>query len=285
MSIELSPQTILIGGFAVFSEAAGLYVKEEPETFGWLSDKAYYEDMRQALDRVAGSREYLRSLNPREPHNSPLIEDIYAALEDGPNHSGASFSGLVASYRAALRDWDQFVTSQKRRVITANYKGSQVNPDRLRWFLNDTYHTFGMTEAEGIVKNLSEHKLTFSDGSSPKSWAELKALTNPLMTEFRLSQEASDAEAVQLTFDCRIDVLEWNYNHPSRWFWPGEADPRQSITREEMAAMELLHPGYSEHIRKVCAELTNTGVINRWDVDEANAFQARLVSLGIAKEL
>jgi hypothetical protein len=175
--------------------------------------------------------------------------------------------------------------SHKRRIIADEYRTSQVGPDRLRWFLNDTYHTFGIPEAEGIVQNMSEHKLTFSDGSIPKSWAELKELTNPLMTEFRLKKEADDLEAERMAFERRIERLEWNYNHPSRWFWPGEDDPHTSITPQEMSTMESLHPGYTEHIRKVCAELENTGIIQTWNIDATSAFQARLVSLGIASAL
>ena len=82
--------------------------------------------------------------------------------------------------------WSVFAETGLNKIYLKRiYKSRQIKPERLRWFLNDTFHTFGVTEAEGIAQNLAEHKITFSDGSVPTSWAELKALTTPLMAEFK----------------------------------------------------------------------------------------------------
>ena len=287
MSNQMEPQTILLGGWPFFSEAAGLNEKEEPETFDWMNkrqEEAYYEDMRQALDKVPGCREYLRSLNPTDRHNDPLVNSLYDALADGPNHSGASFGCLVGSYRHALWDWDGFVLAQKEHIIMGYYKARQIQPDKLRWFLNDTYHTFGMTEAETIVKNMADHNVEFSDESVPTSWADLKAITNPLMTEFRLQKEAEEAKAAERRFKNRIERLEFNLKHPSRWFWPrGEGNPRYCITEQEMAAMEAKHPGYGAHIKKVCQELDLAGgpIRDPWSAAAADALEAKLIAKGL----
>ena len=280
----------MLSGWPVFSEAAGLNEKEAPETFEWMTafhSQADYEDMRQALDNVPGSRDYLRSLKPTDSHDGPIVNALCDALENGSNHSGASFSCLVGSYRHALRDWDDFVLAQKERIIRGYYRGRQIKPDRLRWFLTDTYHTFGMTEAETIVKNMAEHNVTFSDESVPTTWADLKAITNPLMTEFRLQKEAEEAKAAESLFKERITRLEFNLQHPCRWFFcaaNGEGNPRYCITDQEKAAMEAKHPGYGSHIDKVCAQLESVGgpIYKSWpSSEEAEALNAILVAEGI----
>lgn len=286
MSKQMEPQTIMLGGWPVFSWAAGLNEKEEPETFHWMTtnhNQADYEDMRQALDKVPGSRDYLRSLKPADYHDGPIINALFNALENGSNHSGASFACLVGSYRSALNDWGGFVLAQKERIIMGYYKARQITPHRLRWFLNDVYHTFGMTEAETIVKNMAEHNLTFSDESVPTTWADLKTLTNPLMAEFRAHFEAEEAKMAKKRLDHRIESLEFNLQHPCRWFWPCEGNPRHCITEEEKATMEAKHPGYRTHIEMVCQELDLIGgrIKDAWTAEAADALNAKLVAKGI----
>lgn len=277
---------IMLGGWPVFSWAAGLNEKEEPETFEWMTafhNQADYEDMRQALDKVPGSREYLRSLKPTDNHDDPIVTAIYNALKNGSNHSGGSFGCLIGSYRNALRDWDGFVLAQKQRIIMGYYKARQIQPERLRWFLNDVYHTFGMTEAETIMKNMADHKVEFPEESIPTNWAELKAITNPLMAEFRAHFEAEEAKMAKQRLDHRIESLEFNLQHPCRWFWPCEGNPRYCITEEEKAVMEAKHPGYRAHIDLICQELDLIGgrIKDVWTAEGADALNAKLVAKGI----
>ena len=60
-----------------------------------------------------------------------------------------------------------------------------------------------------------------------------------------------DAKMKEQRFKERVEYLEFNYKHPVRWSWPGELDPRYSITAKEMAEMEKRHPGYRAHIELV----------------------------------
>jgi len=175
------PQTILVGGWPAFLQKHDVNKKEEPDTFEWM-DPLYrmtYEDLRQAVAQVPGAREWLLSGEKKGAVENAIAENA------SPDHSGASFIYALNQYRLSVQRWDSWVLEMKLLYLKMNYKGGQIKPDRLRWFLNDTFHTFGVTEAEGIAQNLSEHKITFSDGSVPKSWAELKALTTPLLEEFK----------------------------------------------------------------------------------------------------
>ena len=69
-----SKKAILVGGWAAFSDVRGLTKKEEPETFGWMSEENtfFYNDMRAALDSTPGSRDFLCPSNPRIPIVDPL---------------------------------------------------------------------------------------------------------------------------------------------------------------------------------------------------------------------
>lgn len=185
-----TPQTILIGGWQVFAETHGLNKKERPDTFEWMSalgqplEKNCYEDIRQAVAQVEGALSWLMIGQEAQGMEDAIADNASS------DHSGGSFSFALNQYRLSLRSWESWVLDMKTVYLQRSYKSRQIKPERLRWFLNDTFHTFGVTEAEGIAQNLAEHKIKFSDESVPKSWAELKALTSPLMTEFKARAES-----------------------------------------------------------------------------------------------
>ena len=72
-----TPTKIYAGGWAGFREESGATRKESPEDFSWMgeqvilgavttryfsskSDRMYYEDCRDALERVEGAKNWLR---------------------------------------------------------------------------------------------------------------------------------------------------------------------------------------------------------------------------------
>ena len=278
------PQTILIGGWSVFAETHGLYKKEKPDTFEWMSDlgkpleKICYEDVRQAVAKVEGALSWLMIGHLPGPE-SLAMEDLILK-----NMSSEHKSFALNQYRLSLRSWDSWVLDMKTIYLASSYKSRQIKPERLRWFLNDTYHTFGMTEALTITQNLAEHKIKFSDGSVPTSWAELKALTSPLMTEFKAAQDEEEQSRRRKILESSVDMLELNYKNPSRWFWPGGCNPIYNPpSAEMMEVMEQKIPGYREHFAKVRAEFAKTGVIQQVRSLEAEKnLHAHLVKLGIA---
>ena len=118
--------TILLGGWAAFSEARGLSKKEEPETFDWMSEENvfFYNDARAALDATPGSREFFRSLKPEESSRGPISDAVQEKMS--PMHSGASMSCLIGCYRAALRDWDGWVFASKKHRLLQAYRESRL---------------------------------------------------------------------------------------------------------------------------------------------------------------
>jgi hypothetical protein len=283
--------TVLIGGWNAFSEARGLTTKEAPETFGWMSesDDIFYSDARAALDATPGAREFLRSLKPDASHRSPIIDAVQDKMS--PLHSGASSSCLIGSYRAALKNWDAWVLATKKDKILRDYKKKQIDFISLITFYNHLVHIgTPVTDEAGFKATMEKTGVTFSDGEKPVNvaWDDggvLKTITI-LLDEMRSMKAEEDAKWRAKRLKERIEYLEWNYKHPSRWFWPGEGHPSYSITVEEMTEMERIHPAYRSHIALVCTHLYSMGHKAGWirTPETEAALQARLVDLGIAKK-
>jgi hypothetical protein len=283
--------TIILGGLTAFSEARGLTTKEEPETFGWMSegDAFWYQDMCRALDATPGARDFLRSLKPDESHRSPIIDALEGKMS--PLHSGASSSSLIGGYRGALCDWNRWVSEFKRDTLMRDYKKKQIDFISLIAFYNHLVHANpAVTDEAGFKGAMEKTGLIFSDGEKPVSvaWDEGNALQilNALLDEMRSMKAEEDAKWRVKRLKERIEYLEWNLKHPSRWFWAGESHPSYSITAEEMTEMERLHPGYRSHIALVCTHLYSMGHKAGWMRSPENsiALDARLVELGIAKK-
>jgi hypothetical protein len=131
---------ITLGGWPAFSEERGVNKKEVPEMFDWLpaiettiyghSERYYFEDCRGALDRVGGSREWLKA---HEGNFSSESGDIFWKLlgEMTREHSGATASAVLCAYRNLLNDWDGHVYADKRRRALLSYRAQQPPADHL----------------------------------------------------------------------------------------------------------------------------------------------------------
>ena len=282
-------QTILLSGWPAFSEARGLMKKEDPESFGWMSqDEAFwYEDMRAALDATPGAREFLRSLKPDDSHRSAIIDSLESKMSAA--HSGASSSCLVGGYRGALKDWDRWVSEFKRDKLLREYKLKQIDFISLICFRNQLiYNGTPVADEAGFKAAMEKANVIFSDGEKPVelAWDDGAALRNveTLLDELRAMSEEEKAKWAARRFKERVEYLEFNLKAPVRWFWPGEQHPRYSIRPEEMAEMERLHPGYRRHIDLVCDHINQLGYKAGWARSPENnaALIKRLRELGIA---
>ena len=283
-----SKKEILVGGWDAFSDAHGLTKKEEPEEFGWMSEENvfFYTDMRAALDATPGSREFLRSLKAEEPHRGTIVDSVQDKLS--PLHSGASLSSLMGCYRYALKDWDGWVFAAKKDKLLREYKSKQIDFISLICFRNHlVYVETPVTDDEGLKAAMEKAKVVFSDGEKPVevAWKDGAALeiVNSLLEELNVMREEENAKWKAREFKQRIEYLEWNLKHPSRWFWPGEREPSYSITVEEIDEMERLHPGYRSHIALVCTHLHSLRYKagEQWTSENETALRIRLCELGI----
>ena len=277
--------TILLGGWKAFSDARSLTKKEEPENFCWMSegDTFWYEDMRAALDATPGARDFLRSLKPDDPSCSPIIDAVQDKMSRG--HSGASMSCLIGCYRAALHDWDAWVLATKNRELLREYKQNQIEFTPLIVFYNHlTCIGQAVTDEAGFKAAMEKAHVVFSDPEV--AWDNGAALdtVKALLDEMRAIKAEEHVKWKVRRLKERVEYLEWNFKHPSRWFWPGEQHPRYSITREEMAEMERLYPGYRRHIDLVCDHINQLGYKAGWERSPENnaELNKRLRELGIA---
>ena len=283
--------TILLGGWAAFSEARGLSKKEEPETFDWMSEENvfFYNDARAALDATPGPREFFRSLKPEESSRGPISDAVQEKMS--PMHSGASMSCLIGCYRAALRDWDGWVFASKKHRLLQEYREKQIDFISLISFHNQlVYINPPVTDDEGLKKAMEKARVVFSDGEKPVevAWdggAALRTVVT-LLDELRGIREEEQAKWKAKELKEQVQSLEWNLKHPSRWFWSQDKHPRYSIRPYEMDEMERLHPGYRSHIDLVCKHINQLGSRADWKWTEENSakLDARLVELGIMKK-
>jgi len=285
-------KTILVGGWTAFSDARGLKKKEAPEDFNWMSpDQAFfYNDMRAALDATPGSREFLRSLKPEDPHRGSIMDSVENKLS--PSHSGASSSSLLSCYRAALKDWDGWVFACKKDRLLREYKAKQIDFISLNTFYcHLVYVGTPVSDEEGFKAAMERAQVTFSDGEKPVElrWddgAVIKMVTT-LLEELTVMRDAEEAKWKARRLKEQVEYLEWNLKHPSRWFWSRDSHPRYSIRPDEMAEMERLHPGYRHHIDLVCDHLNRLGLRAGWTWSKENSelLDTRLKELKIAEAI
>ena len=108
-----------------YSRDLPLAEQEEVETFWWMrrDDAPYFEDFRQALDKVEGARDYLRA-GGKDILGDEMIDKISGHLRQ--DHSGGTLSALVRSYCHALKDWPTWVLNQKTSMAYDRYKMLQL---------------------------------------------------------------------------------------------------------------------------------------------------------------
>ena len=284
MSIKKS---IILGGWQRFSEAHGLFKKEAVEDFSWMSkeDIFFYNDARAAIDATPGAREFLRSLKPEESSSSSIVDAVKDKMSS--LHSGTSMSCLMGCYRAALRDWDTWVLETKNQELLGKYKQKQIELIPLMVFYNHLTYWRPVTDEAGFKVAMENAKVIFSDGKKPLevSWdggAALDIITT-LLNELQVMRKEEETKWKAKRLRERVEYLEWNLKNPSRWFWPGEQDPRYNIRPDEMAELERLHPGYRVHIDLICQHINTMGYKrgSQWNEDISRSLNARLIELGI----
>ena len=194
----------------------------------------------------------------------------------------------MGCYRAALKDWNGWVLAAKKDRLLCQYKEKQIDFISLHTFYcHLVYIGTPVSNDEGFKAAMEKARVTFSDGEKPLevAWDDGGALhiVTTLLEELSRMREEEKAKWKARELKERIEYLEWNLKHPSRWFWLGESHPSYSITAEELSEMERLHPGYRSHIALVCTHLHTMGYRagqQRSSENEA-ALRVRLRELGI----
>lgn len=278
---------IIAGGWAFFANEAGVNKKEDLENFEWLtcsSDRTAYEDCRQALDQVEGSREWLKTYTSKRNEFSfhcDMADKIGSLMSVA--HSGASFTTLLWFYKNALNNWDKWVYSTKKYEAVKAYKECQIEYGRIMHFLylcniwtenhsatvGERYQMLGLPKEKSIEAVIRETGLCDTLGKDIPGCIEILKALKQDWDEIKQEEDSQRAEEKHRSL---IGSLEFLYEHPSRWFdtysgcslQPGSP---QNITLRAMDEMEEKYPGYKKHISKV-----NTGIatFNARNIREKN---------------
>lgn len=299
-------QRVYVGGWKKFCEDCGVTRKEsmedfswmgtqtigkigtfsckwsstpEPATFGSKSDQMYYEDCRDALAKVDGGKEYLKNYVASKKYGHYSFEDpIGKQIILHGGHSGASYNGMLWSYKALLNDWDSWVLAYKERIAFPYYLDVQVAPafiwQMLRdseFILNGQTPLFDKTE-EDVLKTAKSFGLE-------NTMQEIHDICKQIYEEnlkrtLIAAEKEKESEHISL-----MEALAFKARCPIRWFdtqfgsdiFP--ANPSQ-ITKRALDEMELAYPGYKEHIENVTTALGRFYLNNeRWS-EEGKVFVA-----------
>jgi len=219
----------LLEVFSIYKEKNGVNVKEDYETFHWMDeiDRGYYEDVKSVLDRISGSREFLKNythdcyLDDGMSFNCEMGNAILSSFSH--NHSGSSATIIAWKYKYALNNWDNFVYSNKENYLRNIYNATQLTADDAsRYITTDATQKKMLTD---LMKEIVDNKM--------------------------IERQMYDKE----WFDGRIGILKHHYMFPDRWF---DSDTGSTlfgspynITVDMVNVMSELFPDYSSHISKV----------------------------------
>jgi hypothetical protein len=278
-TIMSSSAKIYVGGWARFREESGATRKEAPEDFSWMgeqdivgatvprkfsskSNRLYFEDCRAALEKVEGSKEWLKAYVGVEEGSGEFNfrDKIGKQILLHEGHSGSSWCGIMWSYKALLNDWDGWVLANKEHDALWQYKGIQA-PDfvfsRLRGdtgalFAGKSGGNWGPTE-EG-VKNFAAQ------------WGfqgTLEEIGDMAVAIYLENEERNERERMRRAEEQHRDLVEgvkFKYQHPVRWFDTLSGSnilPRtpHEVTGRAIQEMQEKHPEYKQHLQRVSAAM------------------------------
>lgn len=152
----------LLPVFSAFKGLTCIYNKEEKETFYWLPEdiRHDYEMAKSALDRIPGSREWLKACT-FEAEDPPFFITAF-----GSHHTVSSATHLAWNYKSLLNDWDGFVLKSKESLAHEEYDKQQLTSTDIQSFLRLNYKNPSISPVlletrEKLIKNEVERLRSF----------------------------------------------------------------------------------------------------------------------------
>jgi hypothetical protein len=237
-----------------------LEAKEDPETFDWIQSNYLVrdcEDMRRIMDKVDGSREWLKKYEPTEEDHrflTGLGPKIIANL--GSWHNNSSATKALWNYKKFLMNWDDAVLKIKTMQARTDYDEKQLTADDIRRFcmlqklqkasMNSSTVQQDMDTL--LTQLITKFSITYDRSVIPEM---LEKLDTQMYEEERKAIEEADRQE----FEGRISLLIHHFKFPVRWNDTKEGSslfgPINRITEEMFVEMEKRYPGYRDHIRGI----------------------------------
>ena len=266
------PRKIYVGGWARFREECGATKKEDFEDFSWmgtrildtnqvfsLGKKEDYEDCREALARVEGCKEHLKAYKEVEDGLN-FNDSMFRQIQLHHNHSGASASCLLWSYKALLNDWDGWVLGQKEYYAYIAYEQVQVSPQVIGMLVRNGEYLSGqeltpekrVEVKEKIMQSAASHGFNTSQ-PFPVTVENIVEIARQIYDEYVVRHTKIRKQQEEQEFRDAVRDLEFKYKHPFRWFDTeyGSSIGIQKVTQIPPRVMEEMigrHPDYPTHI-------------------------------------
>lgn len=122
-----STMLTLLPPWSEYSTGLALDAKEPVENFDWMqkNDGEWFMDIKDALNRVQGSRDWLRGGNI-DWHSNETVARVFAIMKLRDLDNGSLVISLFRSYSECLKDWDAWVKLTKTSVARARYEKEQL---------------------------------------------------------------------------------------------------------------------------------------------------------------
>lgn len=238
-----------------FRKSLGVEQAEPIETFNWILDSSFKNDLQLAkngMDTIEGSREFLKGY--RRPlewcEMDPMLYSIGCVM--GDHHSGASASMLINCYTHLLNNWHEFVLKTKDSEHRKSYDNRQIHYSDQDDFL---------VALKKFKDPEDMEKAKFAELCS--NFREKFAVTyddDTLAQMIPLIKKEEDAEGLRKMAELEeqqveddVSLLTFLYKSPIRWFsYKGGIRPfNVNVTPEHIIRMRKLYPDYADHYNAV----------------------------------
>jgi hypothetical protein len=225
--------------------------------------RADYIEARDALDRIPGSRIFLKQYTHSEdsmPFCDSIGSNILASF--GNHHSGSSATRLGWNYKFLLNNWDAFVENSKECYAREDYDAIQI-------LENDTWPYFNAKTRYSLLSNpyqpdsqnglkaevdyeIEQLRQNFN---IPYDNDKISAMLDELIEEISCERAINSQKESEDRFKANLGILKHHYKFPCRW----KDTPSGSslfgspynITDKMICEMEKEYPDYREHIEKI----------------------------------
>jgi hypothetical protein len=251
-----------------FRKTLGVEQPEPVETFDWILDQSWRNDLQKAkegMDSIEGSRAFLKDYrHPLERgQTDPMRYRIGCAM--GDHHSGASVSMVMNTYAYLLKNWDAFVLKNKDRQQrkASNYDARQIHYSDQDNFLDVLRALKADPESQEKATAFANICLNFREKFGVSYDNDTLAKMIPLIKREE-GQEAMNKleEAKERQIEDDVEMLTFLYKCPIRWFsYEGGLPPFsvRNVSTPHIIKMIALYPDFMEHYTAVLKALAEWG--------------------------
>lgn len=252
----------LLPVWSLYREGIPIYVKEDYETFDWISsdyDCREYIFVRQILDVIPASRTFVKNYVDGEENDTiNLIIESISCKKNVTNPKN-----LLLKYKYILNNWDEFVYITKETNARTEYANTQLTNSDLSEYVNSVIRKNLLTTPwltseqkkilnQDIVDKLVAIKDKFD---LPYKMRTLYTMVEALVQEKSKENTINTNKTRNAEFQHRIKILEYHYKNPSRWnnvhYCSSLFGHPEEITDEMIGHMEQKYPDYRTHIEKI----------------------------------